>query len=421
MSERESQRVQPQAGADIVEPPEDYTTEQYSAADPDELPPRPRRRLFTPLTGSLLAVLLAACGFAAGVLVEKGQAGNGTPAASGPFGARGGGGFGARNLGGRAAAAGGGPFAGGPGGGGTMGQVSSVRGRTLYVQDTQGNTIKVTLPAGATVSRTTSNSVRAIHPGDSVVVQGASAKTAASGRARSARPRRTSPARQPSHSCSAAAKPPAGRAALEAPATDQHQERRMTNPHRLPVSLHVVGLLTCTAIVAAGLALAACGGSSKSSAAAGSQGSSNRARVAACLKQQGINRPRRPPGGGPGGGPGGPGGGPGLGLGLGGGPPGGGQSSATRTKFRAALRKCGVRFRGGRFSRNPAARQALVKFVACVRKNGYRLPAPNTSGTGPVFNRGQVNPNDPQFRTAASRCQGLLPQRPANPPPAGGQ
>jgi hypothetical protein len=54
--------------------------------------------------------------------------------------------------------------------------VSNVRGRTLYVQDTQGNTIKITLPAGAGVSRTTSRSVRAIHPGDSVVVQGTQRK-----------------------------------------------------------------------------------------------------------------------------------------------------------------------------------------------------------------------------------------------------
>ncbi|MDQ6796229.1 MAG: hypothetical protein M3067_15700 [Chloroflexota bacterium] len=184
----------------------------------------------------------------------------------------------------------------------------------------------------------------------------------------------------------------------------------MTTQHRLPVSMHVLRSLTCAAIVITSLALAACGGSSKSSAAAGSQGSSNRAKVAACLKQQGVNLPRRPPGGGPG-----------LGLGLGGGPPGGGQSSANRAKFRAALRKCGVNFRGRRFARNPAFRQALVKFAACVRRNGYNLPAPNTSGSGPVFNRGRVNPNDPRFRTAASKCQGLLPQRPPNAPPGGGQ
>jgi hypothetical protein len=146
--------------------------------------------------------------------------------------------------------------------------------------------------------------------------------------------------------------------------------------------------------------------------------------VAACLKKQGITLPRRPPGGGaPGRAPGsgaGPGPGPGLGLGLGGGRPSGGQSSANRTKFRAALQKCGVGFRQGGFGRNPAFRQALVKFAACVRRNGYNLPVPNTSGNGPPFNRGQVNPNDPKFKAAAMRCQGLLPRRPPNGAPGGG-
>jgi hypothetical protein len=61
---------------------------------------------------------------------------------------------------------------GGQGGSATVGQVSSVRGRTLYVQDTQGNTIKVALPTGANVIRTTTSRVGAIHPGDTVIVQG---------------------------------------------------------------------------------------------------------------------------------------------------------------------------------------------------------------------------------------------------------
>lgn len=39
----------------------------------DQLPRRPRRRLLTPLPLSLMAILLLACGFIAGVLVQKGQ------------------------------------------------------------------------------------------------------------------------------------------------------------------------------------------------------------------------------------------------------------------------------------------------------------------------------------------------------------
>jgi hypothetical protein len=191
----------------------------------------------------------------------------------------------------------------------------------------------------------------------------------------------------------------------------------MTNHHRPPISTLTLRALTCAAIATTGLGLAACGGSSKGSAAASSQGSGNRAKVAACLKKQGITLPQRPPGERtPGRGPG-----PGLGLGLGGGPPRGGQSSATRTKFRAALQKCGVTFRRGGFGRGPAFRQALVRFAACVRRNGYNLPAPNTSGNGPPFNRGQVNPNDLKFKAAAMKCQGLLPRRPTNGPPGGGQ
>jgi len=189
---------------------------------------------------------------------------------------------------------------------------------------------------------------------------------------------------------------------------------------------HVLRRLTCVALLATCLGLAACGGSSKGTATAGTQGSGNRAKVAACLKQQGITLPPRMRGGAPGapgGGPpgGGSPGGPGPDLGLGGGPPGGGPSNPNRAKFQAALRKCGVNFRGRRFSRDPAARQAYVKFAACVRKNGYNLPPPNTTGNGPVFNRGQVNSNDPKFKAAATKCQALLPQRPANAPPGGGQ
>ena len=38
-----------------------------------ELPPRPRRRLLTPVPLALMGVLAIACGFIGGVLVEKGQ------------------------------------------------------------------------------------------------------------------------------------------------------------------------------------------------------------------------------------------------------------------------------------------------------------------------------------------------------------
>ncbi len=182
--------------------------------------------------------------------------------------------------------------------------------------------------------------------------------------------------------------------------------------------------LTCTAILAAaGLTLGACGGSSGSSTAASSQRPRTRAALTACLKKQGVTLPQRTPGNRP------PGAGPGGGaLGLGpGGPPGadggaGSRSNADRARRQAAFRKCGFNFRGGggRFRNSPAARQAYVKFAACVRKNGYNLPPPNTSGNGPVFNSNQVNQNDPKFIAASRKCQTLLPRRP-NPMPGTNQ
>lgn len=139
--------------------------------DVGELPPRERRQLLTPLTGGLVALLLAACGFVAGVLVEKGQvrstftaiaarrAGTGSAVGFGQSRASSGLGGGAR------------PFGGG-GRNATVGQVSTLQGRTLYVTTAGGNTVKVTVPSGEKIDRTLSANVDAIHPGDLVVVQG---------------------------------------------------------------------------------------------------------------------------------------------------------------------------------------------------------------------------------------------------------
>ena len=58
-------------------PPEQVTVEQqeeWLEEPPEsELPPRPRRRLLTPVPLALMGVLAIACGFIGGVLVEKGQ------------------------------------------------------------------------------------------------------------------------------------------------------------------------------------------------------------------------------------------------------------------------------------------------------------------------------------------------------------
>jgi hypothetical protein len=142
--------------------------EDEPAPDEVAVAPRPRRRLLTPVTGGLLAVILVAGGFVGGVEVQKGQ-GSGSAAAGAPagFAARAGGGAG--GLGG----------AGGAGGGGTapatVGTVANVKGDTLYVTGTDGTTVKVRTKSTSKVTRNAASTPGAVHPGDTVVVQGAKA------------------------------------------------------------------------------------------------------------------------------------------------------------------------------------------------------------------------------------------------------
>lgn len=161
--------------SDQLEVPE-LADEQWT----EELPPRPRRRLLTPLTGGLLALLVAAGGFIGGVLVEKGQSSGTSPSFASAAARFAGAASQANGSGGRrgfGALFGGGGRPGGDGGRQlTAGQVSSLEGRTLYVKTAQGNTVRVHVPAGESVSRTVTTGVHAIHPGDSVIVQGTSGR-----------------------------------------------------------------------------------------------------------------------------------------------------------------------------------------------------------------------------------------------------
>ncbi len=148
--------------------------------DREELPPRPRRRLLTPLPLALLAALAIACGFIAGVLVEKGQGGSSSTgaagglasrfAAAGRTGSSSTSGSGSAGAGARGAASG----AGGAGasGGATVGQVAYVSKGALYVTTLEGNTVKVTAAPGATVTKSVKTTAAAIHPGETVVVTG---------------------------------------------------------------------------------------------------------------------------------------------------------------------------------------------------------------------------------------------------------
>jgi hypothetical protein len=144
-------------------------TDEPWTSELEELPPRPRRKLLTPLSGVLLAVLIAAGGFIGGVLVEKGQTGGGQ---SNGFAAA------PSRLAGAANGGAGAPFGGRGGGQGTpiVGKVSSEEGRILYVTTPQGGTVRVRVPVGESVSKTITTSVHSIHPGENVVVQGSKGK-----------------------------------------------------------------------------------------------------------------------------------------------------------------------------------------------------------------------------------------------------
>jgi hypothetical protein len=93
-------------------------------------------------------------------------------------------------------------------------------------------------------------------------------------------------------------------------------------------------------------------------------------------------------------------------------PPGAGTElpkGVTRAQYEAALKKCGggLQASGNRKS-SSAFKAALSKFAVCLREHGIKLPAPNTSGTGPVFDTKGVNTKSAQFRVAETKCAGVL-------------
>jgi hypothetical protein len=164
--------------------PDDWLDEPEEA---DELPPRPRRRLLTPIPLALLAVLLIAGGFIGGVEIQKGEessasAGGATAGAASRFAALRGGaaGTGAGKTATGGGAGGGFPGAGAGAGRPTIGTVAYLAGNTLYVTNPEGNTVKVTTSAATSVTKSVKTKVNGIHPGETVTVTGATSGGAVS-------------------------------------------------------------------------------------------------------------------------------------------------------------------------------------------------------------------------------------------------
>jgi hypothetical protein len=173
-------------------------------------------------------------------------------------------------------------------------------------------------------------------------------------------------------------------------------------------------------LILSSLALAACGSSSSGSSSSststtaaatakattgGAAGARGRfLAVRECLQKSGIVLPQRKPGQQA----------PGAGFLAGGAPqlP----KGVTAARYQAAIKKCGGgSARGGRFGggggnrlTSPAFKQALAKFATCLRENGVNIPAPNTSGKGPIFNTRGLNVASPKFKAAELRCSGIL-------------
>ena len=181
-------------------------------------------------------------------------------------------------------------------------------------------------------------------------------------------------------------------------------------------------------ILLACLGLSACGGSSKSSstsasvAAATTPGATGAkgpdagrfAAVRECLQKNGVTLPAFKPGQ--------------HGQPQARGPFGGATGrqlpkGVNKAKYEAAVKKCGggnFASRGGTRFKSPAFKTALAKFATCMRENGVNVPAPNTSGSGPVFDTKGIDTSSAQFKAAEVKCQSDLSGAFRRGPSAGG-
>ncbi len=157
------------------------------------LPTRQRRQFLNRRSAALLALVTCAAGFYAGIRVEKGQlsssssttgaftppalGGSSTRSPTSTSGSRSG------TSGSRSSTPSGIPggasgFPGALGGGNaSIGTISSVDRNTIYITDSSGNTVKVTLSSATKITKSLGVGERSLHPGDSVVISGLKKKS----------------------------------------------------------------------------------------------------------------------------------------------------------------------------------------------------------------------------------------------------
>jgi Domain of unknown function (DUF5666) len=153
--------------------PYDSQTQEWDPPEQDEptTPGRRRRRWLNRKSAALAAAITCAVGFYAGIRVEKGQLASPATAATTATGS-GAAGTGAAGAGAGARAGFLGAARGAGGANASIGTVSSVDGNTIYLTDTSGDTVKVTLSSATKVTKNQSVSKTSIRPGDAVVIQG---------------------------------------------------------------------------------------------------------------------------------------------------------------------------------------------------------------------------------------------------------
>ena len=176
-------------------------TSSYDSSWDDDTPLPPRRsKTFTPITWALVGVLIGGGGFALGSRVGWNTATPTPVSAASRAGTNGA----ARTNGGSTTATtvAGTRAAGATGTGATVGQVQLVDGSNVYIQDNQGNVIKVTTGPSAVVTVTKPGTPAELKLGDNVAVQGttdASGNIAATVVATAMAPAERRPARRRPH------------------------------------------------------------------------------------------------------------------------------------------------------------------------------------------------------------------------------